>query len=148
MLSSRVDLVLVIVNEEGEADAGDAFHAKGRSMTTTPDDQERALRLIFRSVSPAAGDPGEDLVLRLREVREARGDVLTDDEYQAFRADIIEQIIGRVGMPWILSVVFALGCVMGAGFLGWGIWTGDGGAGVGGRRVRCSLCSVVAESAS
>jgi hypothetical protein len=76
--------------------------------------QDKALHLLFRQISPAAGDPADDLVLRLRELRDAKDDLLTDDEYEDCRQTIIAQVVGRVRIPAIYRVTLAVllaGCI-------------------------------------
>jgi hypothetical protein len=82
--------------------------------------QDKALHLLIREISPAAGDLADDLVLRLREFRDAKDDLLTDDEYEAFRQTVLAQIVGRVCVPAIYRVTLALllaGCVALVGWL-------------------------------
>ena len=95
-------------------------------------DQEKALGLLFRAISPAAGDPAEDLVLRLREIRDAKGAVLTDDEYEEWRQGVIKQIVSRAPTPWAFRIALSLllvGCIA---LAGWGVARGDGGMIIGG----------------
>jgi hypothetical protein len=93
--------------------------------------QDKALHLLFREISPAAGDLADDLVLRLREFRDAKDDLLTDDEYEAFRQTVLAQIVGRVCVPAIYRVTLALllaGCVA---LVGWRLPIGDIGTAAG-----------------
>ena len=105
-------------------------------------DQEKALGLLFRAVSPSAGDPAEDLVLRLREFRDAKESVLTDDEYEEFRQSVIEQIVRRVGVPRVYRVTLPLmlaGCIV---LACWGVASGSYGSAVGGF-VASAMCAII-----
>jgi hypothetical protein len=95
-------------------------------------DQDKALGLLFRAISPSAGDPAEDLVLRLREIRDAKGAVLTDDEYEEWRQGVIKQIVSRSPTPFAFRLtlpLFLIGCI---GLAGWGVTRGDDGMVIGG----------------
>ena len=88
------------------------------------DGRDKALHLLFRAITPAHGDPADDLVVHLREMRDAKIDVLTDDEYEAFRDAVIEQITGRVRVPWLWVLILSICSVGGLGLALWGTWTG------------------------
>jgi hypothetical protein len=77
--------------------------------------QDKAIHLLLREITPGASDPADDLVLRLREIRDAKDDVLTDDEYETFRQTIITQIVDRVYVPkpWLAALtILCVGCLM------------------------------------
>lgn len=95
-------------------------------------DQEKALGILFRAVTPGAGDPAEDWVMRLREFRDAKGPVLTDGEYEECRQGVIKQIVSRVGVPLVYRVSLPLmlaGCIA---LACWGVASGSYGSAVGG----------------
>jgi len=97
-------------------------------MATKADKKEKALQLLLRTVTAAQGDLEGDLVLRLREIREAKGDVLADDEYQAFRNMALEPLVDRVYLPLSWTVVFAGTCIVCAILAAYVIWNGPSGA--------------------
>jgi hypothetical protein len=95
-------------------------------------DQEKALGLLFRAMTPGACDPAEDLVLRLREIRDAKGCVLTDDEYEEWRQGVIKQIVSRAPTPWPFRIALPLllvGCIV---LASWGVARSDNGMIIGG----------------
>jgi hypothetical protein len=105
-------------------------------------DQEKALGLLFRAVTPGAGDPAEDLVMRLCEIRDAKGAVLTDDEFEECRQSVIEQIVSRVGAPLVYRVTLPLmlaGCIA---LACWGLASGSPGLAIG-ALISSVLCATI-----
>jgi hypothetical protein len=105
-------------------------------------DQETALGLIIRAVTPDAGDPAEDLVMRLREFRDAKGPALTDDEYEECRQEVIRQIVGRVAVPLVYRVTLPLmlaGCIA---LACWGVASGSYGLAIG-ALISSVLCATI-----
>ena len=91
---------------------------------------DKALYLLLRMALPASGDPAADLVLRLLEIRDAKGDVLDDDEFRNMRNEVIQQITRPVGFPWdwVAIVAFlSVGCLC---FAAWCAWTSDYGTAI------------------
>ena len=73
--------------------------------------QDRALHLLFRAISRGSGDPMDDLIARLKEIEDARTDLLADDEYAAWRGMVLKQVVGRVRVPLEWRITLAVGCL-------------------------------------
>jgi hypothetical protein len=97
-----------------------------------PANQDRALRLLFRTISRGTDDPADDLIARLKEIEDARTDLLADDEYAVFRSMVLRQIVERVRVPLAWQITLAV-CSLGSiGLIVYGVLKSGGGAAVGG----------------
>jgi hypothetical protein len=69
---------------------------------------------------------------RLVEIREAMTDLLSDDEYEAWRGMVLRQIAQRVHVPLQWRITLAIGCLGSIGPIALGIFTGSGSLDAGG----------------
>ena len=96
-----------------------------------PANQDKALHLLFRTISRGAGDPTDDLIARLKEIEDARTDLLADDEYAAFRSMVLRQVVKRVRVPLGWQITLAVCCLGSIAMIVYGVLK-SGGAVVGG----------------
>jgi hypothetical protein len=96
-----------------------------------PANQDKALHLLFRTISRGGGDPAGDLIARLKEIEDARTDLLSDDEYAAFRSMVLRQVIERVRVPLAWQITLAVCCLGSIALIVYGVLR-SGGAVVGG----------------
>src|SRR5688572_30466569 len=94
--------------------------------------QDRALHLLFRAISPGGGDPADDLIDRLKEIEDARTDLLADDEYAAWRGMVLKQVVGRVRVPLEWRITLAVGCLASLVLVVYGNVVNNGGPVIGG----------------
>jgi hypothetical protein len=107
--------------------------AQGRLLhLNMPGNRHKALQLLFRNISRGAGDPADDLIARLRKLQDARADVLTEEEYTAWRHRLLRQLVERVRMPLLWRITLAVCCLGLLGMIVYGIHRGGGGAVIGG----------------
>jgi len=116
----------------GDARAAAAADDVTLSRFRMPANQDRALHLLFRTISRGAGDPADDLIARLKEVEDARGDLLADDEYAAWRNMLLKQVVERVRVPLAWQLTLAVCCLGGLALIIYGALVGHGGAVAGG----------------
>jgi hypothetical protein len=94
--------------------------------------EDRPLQLLFRTISRGRGDPAADLIARVAEIKEAKTDLLTDEEYDAWRGMVLNQIVERVRVPLLWQITLALGCLGSVAVIVYGILGGSGAPTVGG----------------
>ena len=94
--------------------------------------QDKALHLLFRAISRGTGDPADDLIARLNEIEEARADLLTDDEYGAWRSMVLKQVVERVRVPLAWQFTLAICCLGALALIVYGAFVSSGSAVVGG----------------
>jgi len=97
-----------------------------------PANQDRALHLLFRTISRGSADPADDLIARLKEIEDARADLLADDEYAAFRSMVLRQVVERVRVPLAWQITLAVCCLGSIALIVYGVLKSGGGAVVGG----------------
>jgi hypothetical protein len=97
-----------------------------------PANQDRALHLLFRTISRGSGDPADDLIARLKEIEDARTDRLADDEYAAFRNMVLRRLVERVRVPLAWQLTLAVCCLGSIAVIVYGVVKSGGGAVVGG----------------
>jgi len=97
-----------------------------------PANEDRALHLLFRTISRGSGDPADDLIARLKEIEDARTDLLEDDEYAGFRSMVLNQVVERVRVPLEWQILLAVCCLGAVALIGYGVLKSGGGAVVGG----------------
>lgn len=83
--------------------------------------QDRAFRLLLRTIQPGSGDPAENWIQLLVEIDEARADVLTEAEYQEWRGSVFKQIVRSTGVPWALKIVLVGAMFVLVGVVAWSI---------------------------
>ena len=94
--------------------------------------QDRALHLLFRTISRGSGDPADDLIARLKEIEDARIDLLADDEYAGFRSMVLRQVVERVRVPLAWQIMLAVCCLGSIALIVYGVFRSGGGAVIGG----------------
>lgn len=98
-------------------------------MPASPD---KALHLLFRTISGGTGDPADDLIARLEGIEDARTNLLAEDEYAAFRSMVLRQVIERVRVPLTWRLTFVVCCLGSIALIVYGALQSSGGAVVGG----------------
>lgn len=93
-----------------------------------PSDVDKELHLLSGAIMPSSENPMDDIVLRLREIRDAKDELLTDSESQALRDLVIEQLIGPAHTPLLWSAILVAGCIVALGLILWGMWAANCGA--------------------
>src|SRR4051812_41959700 len=76
-----------------------------------PTSQDKSFHLLFRAISRGTDDPAADLISRLVQIKDAKTDLLTDDEYAAWREIVLKQIVARVRVALLWQIILGLGCV-------------------------------------
>src|SRR5947207_3350365 len=97
-----------------------------------PANQDRALHLLFRTITRGSGDPADDLIARLKEIEDAHTDLLTDEEYAAWRSSVLNQVVERTPVPLAWRVTLAVCCLGSLALIVYGALLSERGAMVGG----------------
>ena len=97
-----------------------------------PANQDRALHLLFRTITRGSGDPADDLITRLKEIEDAHTDLLTDDEYAVWRSSVLNQVVERTRVPLAWRVTLAVCCLASVALIVYGAFLRERGAMAGG----------------
>jgi hypothetical protein len=98
---------------------------------------DKALRLLLRAGFLARPDPADDLIDRLKEIEDARTDLLTEEEYSAWRSTVLKQLVARTRVPLELQLMLAVTCLGSIAFIFIGLRSHSGGDVFGGSVCLC-----------